>query len=99
MWYAELGPCTFSLSISSIHLPVPSQAPFGLARYAAPSPTALMGSVHKFEQMHLASPAQCTVQQLRQAWSEGVGVRVLSGGGRLLLSGHKHEVLVEALRQ
>lgn len=46
-----------------------------------PTPTALMGSGHGFDPMHLASPAQCTVQLLLQAWSEGVGVVSFLGVG------------------
>ena len=41
--------------------------------------------------------AQRTVQLLLQAWAEGTGVKVLSAGGRMLLSGRKNEVPVEAL--
>lgn len=49
--------------------------------------------------MHLVIPAQGTVFLLLEAWGKGTGVMILSGGGRMMLSGHNNEVLVGALEQ
>ena len=101
MGHVQFGPFTLVASSSSSFLPTSPPLPPHRPLLAWPHthPTALVESIDGFEPMHLVIPTQGTVFLLLKAWGKGTGVMILSGGGRMMLSGHNNEVLMGALEQ